>query len=69
MHFVQNFPFFSILLALVCAVITLVLSRENARRLTLGLIAGELVLTLGTLIHCLRENSSYAYWMGHFPAP
>ena len=69
MHFVQNFPFFSILLALICAVITLVLSRENARKLTLVLIAGELVLTLGTLIYCLRENSSYAYWMGHFPAP
>ena len=38
MHFVQNFPFFCILLTLICAVVTSVLKGRPARWLTMGLI-------------------------------
>ena len=40
MQFVQNFPFFSILLTLMGAVASSVMSGKRARRTTLFLIAG-----------------------------
>ena len=69
MQFVQNFPFFSILLTLMGAVASSVMSGKRARRTTLFLIAADLAFTVGVMIYTLRTGDSYAYKMGHFPAP
>ena len=59
MQFVQNFPFFSILLTLMGAVASSVMSGRRARHTTLLLMAANLAFTVSVMI----------YTMGHFPAP
>ncbi|MGN0772828.1 MAG: complex I subunit 5 family protein [Candidatus Ventricola sp.] len=69
MHFVQNFPFFCILLTLICAVVTSALKGRQARWLTMGLIAAVTAMTASVLVYTLTTGESYVYMMGHFPAP
>lgn len=69
MSFVQNFPFFSIILCLLCAVVTFVAGDKWGRRLTIGLLSVSIVLQSCVLWFCASNNVSYAYMMGHFPAP
>ena len=69
MQFVQNFPFFSILLTLIVAVITSVIGRRKAIWLTTALITAVTAMTVCVLVYTLRTGESYAYMMGHFPAP
>lgn len=69
MHFVQNFPFFCILLTLICAVITSVLRGRQARWLTMGLIIAVTAMTGAVLVYTLATGDSYVCMMGHFPAP
>ncbi|MED9822349.1 MAG: proton-conducting transporter membrane subunit [Christensenellales bacterium] len=69
MLFVQNFPFFGILLTLICAVVTSVLKGRQARWLTMALITAVTVMTGAVLTYTLVTGESYVYMMGHFPAP
>ena len=69
MQFVQNFPFFSILLTLMGAVASSVMSGKRARHTTLLLMAANLAFTVSVMIYTLQTGDSYAYKMGHFPAP
>ncbi len=69
MSFVQNFPFFSIILAMFSGIVSSVLSGKKARNLTLAMIVVTTALSAGTLAFCLRTEESYTYMMGHFPAP
>ena len=69
MQFVQNFPFFSILLTLMGAVASSVMSSRMARRTTLFLILADLAMNVSVMIYTLQTGDSYAYKMGHFPAP
>jgi len=69
MALIRNFPAFSILLTLICAVITSVLRRRSASVLTLLLIIVNLALNSLVMIDTVRTGDSYVYWMGHFPAP
>lgn len=69
MRFVQNFPFFCILLSLMCAVVSSVLKGRAARRVTLGLILAVTAMTVAVLADALITGESYVYRMGHFPAP
>ena len=69
MSFVQNFPFFSIILCLLCAVTTFVAGDRWGRRLTIGLLCVSTVLQSCVLWFCASNNTSYSYMMGHFPAP
>lgn len=69
MQFVQNFPFFCILLTLICAVISSVLRARAARRLTAFAICAVFAMNACVLLYTLRTGDSYAYMMGHFPAP
>ena len=69
MHFVQNFPFFCILLTLICAVVTSVLKGRPARWLTMSLITVVTAMTVCVLGYTLATGDSYVYMMGHFPAP
>ena len=69
MQFVQNFPFFCILLTLMGAVASSVMSSRMARRTTLFLILADLAMNVSVMIYTLQTGDSYAYKMGHFPAP
>jgi len=69
MSFVQNFPFFSIILSLLCTVVSFILNGKWARRLTLFLLCAGTALQTCTLLFCCRGNIRYTYMMGHFAAP
>ena len=69
MRFVQNFPFFCILLTLMCAVASSVLKGRGARRVTLFAILAVSAMTAAVLADALATGESYVYRMGHFPAP
>ena len=69
MSFVQNFPFFSIILSLVCAVISFAAGEKRARQLTVFLLTASVIMQASLLAYCARNHTSYAYMMGHYPAP
>jgi len=69
MSFVQNFPFFSIVLSMFTGIISSVLKGKWARNLlicTLSLIA---VMSAFVTVFCATTGESYTYMMGHYPAP
>lgn len=69
MRLVQNFPFACILLTLICAVVSSVLSARTARRVTFALISAVTAMTACVLADALASGESYVYRMGHYPAP
>ena len=70
MDFVQNVPFFSIMISMFSGIISSVLSEKWAKRLNtaviliVGAMSGALLLYL-----CETGTDSYIFMMGHFPAP
>lgn len=68
MSFYQNFPFFSIIIAMFSGILSSVLSGKKARNVSLFATSVILFLSVGVLLFCM-ENGSYTYMMGHFPAP
>lgn len=68
MAFVQNFPFFSIIMCLAGGVISSILPGKYARRLSIGLVSLIGIMTVGVLVWVLNHGS-YTFMMGHFPAP
>lgn len=69
MAFVQNVPFFSIMLCMVCAISSAMLGRRAARAATLALSAVLCLINLWLLVFLKQSDMSYTYSMGHFPAP
>ena len=69
MNFVQNFPFFNIIMCLACGVISSVLSAKTARKLSIGLISIVAIMSACVLGFTLETKQSYIYMMGHFTAP
>ena len=69
MSFVQNFPFFAIILCLLCAVTTFIAGDKWGRRLTVCLLVIVTALNVSVLVFCASNNISYSYMMGHYPAP
>ena len=69
MSFVQNFPFFSIILSLVCAVVSFAANARWARRLSIFLLSASIVLQGSVLVYCAVHHVRYYYMMGHYPAP
>ncbi len=67
--FIKNFPLFAIILCLLCAVISFVLSGSGARRLTYVLVSVGMGLNCSVLLHNLITGERFTYMMGHFPAP
>ena len=63
MQFVQNFPFFCILLTLMGAVASSVMNSRMARRTTLFLILADLAMNVSVMIYTLQTGDSYAYKM------
>ena len=69
MDFIQNFPFFSIMLSMFSGTVCSVLPRRAARwvnTLMISLIGG---LSFVLLSYLVVRGESYVYMMGHFPAP
>ncbi len=69
MSFVQNFPFFSIILAMFSGIVSSVLSGRRARDLSLCMIGITTAMSACVLFFCRETGESYTYMMGHFPAP
>lgn len=69
MSFVQNFPFFSIILAMFSGIVSSVLPKKTARNLSLAVIGVTGLMSAAVLWFCMKTGESYTYMMGHFPAP
>lgn len=69
MEFVQNFPFFCIILSMFAGIVSSVLKGRQARRLNSAVIFIVGILSAATLAYCIETGTYYVYWMGHFPAP
>ncbi len=69
MSFVQNFPFFSIIIAMFSGIVSSVLDKKKARDLSLAAIVVTTAMSVAVLRFCLMTGQSYTYMMGHFPAP
>ena len=69
MSFVQNFPFFSIIIAMFSGIVSSVLDKKKARNLSLAAIVVTTAMSVAVLRFCLMTGQSYTYMMGHFPAP
>ena len=69
MELVTNFPLFSIVLCLLCAVASSLLPGKWARRLSLGLCALVGAGALALLLYGIRTGVETEYLMGHYPHP
>lgn len=69
MSFVQNFPFFSIILSMLSGIVSSVLPARAAKRLNTCLIAAVGLMSGILLWHLSKTGEPFVYWMGHFPAP
>ncbi len=69
MAFVQNFPFFTIVMTLSSGVICSVLKGKKARYFALTILFLTLLMSLCVLGYAVTSNEAYNYMMGHFPAP
>lgn len=69
MSLVQNFPFFSIIIAMFSGILSSVLTGKQARNVSLTAISVTTAMSAAVLFFCLKTGESYTYMMGHFPAP
>ncbi len=69
MTFVQNFPFFCIILSMFSAIISFALKGKGARNVHFFMVISVLVMSIATLLFCIGSDESYTYMMGHYPAP
>jgi len=69
MQLVTNFPFFSIMLSMACAVICIILKPRAAKVLTFFCLTALSVFSLALLVHTMHSGLSYTFMMGYFPAP
>ncbi|MCD8380601.1 MAG: sodium:proton antiporter [Lachnospiraceae bacterium] len=68
-QFLQNLPFFSIMIALISGVVCSVLPGKAAKRVNAGAIITVMILSAITLGYTLQTGTYFVYTMGHFPAP
>ena len=69
MAFVQNFPFFCIIMTLFSGPLSSILGGKAARRLNLIVITLVGAMNTAVLAFVLKNGTYYVYKMGHFPAP
>ncbi len=69
MAFVQNFPFFCIILTLFSGPLSSVLSGKAAKWVNTFVISVVGLMNTAVLCFVLGTGESYTYKMGHFPAP
>lgn len=70
MEFVQNVPFFSIMISMFAGIVSSILPGKWARRLNLAAITVIGILSAWLLVFMIQSDMGYyTYMMGHFPAP
>ena len=69
MDFVQNFPFFSIILSMFSGIISSILPGKAAKWVNTIVIITIGFLSFILLGYTCVTGTSYTYMMGHFPAP
>lgn len=69
MDFIKNFPFFSIMLSMFCAIVLSVLNRKAAKYMTRIVLGAVVCLSVAVLFFTIKRGVAYVYFMGHFPAP
>lgn len=69
MDFIQNSPFFSILLSLGSGVLTSIMDRRMARLWNTFILVVITVLSAVLFVYMLGTGEPYTFMMGHFPAP
>lgn len=69
MAFVQNVPFFCIMLCMISGIVAAVLPKSWAKWWTVGLAATVAGLNAWLLLWMIPYGQSYSFMMGHFPAP
>lgn len=69
MDFIQNFPFFSILLSLGSGVLTSIMDRRMACLWNTFILVVITVLSAVLFVYMLGTGEPYTFMMGHFPAP
>ena len=70
MAFVQNVPFFSIMISMFAGIISSILPAKAARRLNIAATVVIGALSAWLLVFMLQSDIGYyTYMMGHFPAP
>lgn len=69
MDFVQNFPFFSIILSMFSGTVSSVLPAKAARWLNAAVIGIVGAMSAVLLVYLIGRGESYVFMMGHFPAP
>ena len=70
MDFIQNVPFFSIMISMFSGIVSSILSEKWAKRLNTAVILAVGVMSGALLIWLCRTGcGSYIFMMGHFPAP
>lgn len=69
MAFVQNFPFFCIILSLFSGPLSSILNGKAAKRWNTIMITVVGAMNTAVLFYVLRTGEAYVYRMGHFPAP
>ncbi len=70
MEFVQNVPFFSIMISMFSGIVSAILPGKAARRLNYIMITIVLFMSVWLLAFLIQSGiGSYTFMMGHFPAP
>lgn len=69
MQFVQNFPFFSIIISMFGGTISSILGGKAAKYLNTAIISIIGLMSAVVLGFTLKTGTFFVYWMGHFPAP
>lgn len=69
MDFIQNFPFFSIIICMFSGIISSVLDGKKARNVCLSCVSIVTLLSASVLFYTIKTDASFTYMMGHFPAP
>lgn len=69
MAFVQNVPFFSIMLSMFSGIVSSILPGKAAKRLNTAIILVIGAASAWLLSWLMRTGGSFTFMMGHFPAP
>ena len=68
--FYQNLPFFSILIAMLAAIVSPLIRRnKTAYLLTVAVNVLILIFSVIVALCTYRAGTSFTYWLGHYPAP
>ncbi len=69
MNFIENFPFFSIVLSMFGGIISFAFNGKWAKRLCVVIILIVMVLSTTLAVFIDESNVMFTYMMGHYPAP